>query len=351
MAISVDGKNCIIVVAIIDFLATAIVLTRLIVRRKGGLGLDDYILAAILPLLWTESVGADLVSTKGGMGKPMATLTPDEITWFFKMMYWPELGYTILVTAIKISILLSYKRIFGRLKFVSVHIYVLMALTFSWGIGVFFAVLFQCYPIEKVWNHSKPGTCIDTISFLWGNSISNTILDWLILAIPAVPIWKLQMGRAQKTLVACSFAFGSLACIVSVVRAVTTLTLDFNDLSKTVFTASIWTYVEPPLGMIAASLPFLRAVLGNKILRTLEGFSTLESKAREALNLRSSETQASNGLYRLSESKNVDNNITKHITTTVLSSQRSPAEAPFPSYSVQITRTDRWNRGSAESFV
>ena len=126
------------------------------------------------------------------------------------MFFWPELGYPILIATIKISILISYMRIFGRLQWFRNIVYALGTLTIIWFFGHFFSVIFQCTPVDKVWNPSKPGHCINLLAFLWGNSISNTILDYLILFLPILPVWKLQMGPTQKALVIGSFALGSV---------------------------------------------------------------------------------------------------------------------------------------------
>lgn len=126
------------------------------------------------------------------------------------MEYWPELGYTITIAMIKISVLLSYNWIFGRLMWFRYAASTVGALTLIWFFGVFFSVLFQCTPVDKAWQPTKPGHCIDFIPFLWGNSISNTILDYIILLLPVVPVWNLQMGTVQKVLVLLSFSLGSL---------------------------------------------------------------------------------------------------------------------------------------------
>ena len=126
------------------------------------------------------------------------------------MFFWPELGYTVLVATVKMSILLSYKRLFGHHKPTRIHIYIMMGLVASWGIAIFFTCVFQCWPVDKAWKPLKPGSCIDLLPFLWGNSVSNFIIDWLILLVPARPVWKLHMDRTQKLLVGGSFALGSL---------------------------------------------------------------------------------------------------------------------------------------------
>lgn len=126
------------------------------------------------------------------------------------MFFWPELGYTIVITLIKVSILVSYHRIFGHIRWVLRSIYVIGALVVGWGIAIFFTVIFQCNPVDKAWQPMKPGKCIELIPFLWGNSISNNLLDWSILLLPVIPVWKLQMEKKQKALVLCAFFLGSL---------------------------------------------------------------------------------------------------------------------------------------------
>lgn len=126
------------------------------------------------------------------------------------MEYWPELGYTICVATIKISVLLSYNRIFGRLKWFRYSLIVFGILTSVWFLGVFFSVIFQCTPVDKAWNPIKPGHCIALKPFLWGNSISNTVLDYCILLLPVIPVLRLQMAPVQKMLVLVSFSLGSL---------------------------------------------------------------------------------------------------------------------------------------------
>lgn len=126
------------------------------------------------------------------------------------MEYWPELGYTMCIAMIKISVLMSYNWIFGRLKWFRYAVFTIGALVSIWFIGVFFSVLFQCTPVDKAWQPTKPGHCIDFTPFLWANSISNTVLDYSILLLPVVPVLNLQMGTVQKVLVLSSFSLGSL---------------------------------------------------------------------------------------------------------------------------------------------
>ncbi|KAE8149087.1 hypothetical protein BDV25DRAFT_141139 [Aspergillus avenaceus] len=266
-----DAIKSVIILPILTVLATFFLGWRLVQRRKKHtLAIDDWLLTFALFMLYIEDVGAFLLAVKGGEGKPIATLSEDEMLWLLKMFFWPELGYTILIFTIKCSILLSLKRIFWRLRWFRYALCGIAFLTTAWFIGVFFAVLFQCTPVDKAWLPTKPGHCIDLLAFLWGNSISNNLLDWMILFLPVLPVLRLQMNVSQKVILLGSFAMGSVACIASLVRAIMTATIDVNDLSKSVFMASIWTYIEPSMGIISACLPFLSSSIAPK-LRVLLG--------------------------------------------------------------------------------
>jgi hypothetical protein len=152
------------------------------------------------------------------------------------LIYFPSLSYSTVVVTIKTSILISYYRIFGHVLRTRYFIYVLLAASWAWGIANFFALLFQCTPIDKAWHPEKPGHCIQFIPFLWGTSITNFIIDWLILAVPIAPVLKLRLPRTQKILVGLSFLCGSLACIASTVRSAKTAEFDPTDLGSTLST-------------------------------------------------------------------------------------------------------------------
>lgn len=129
------------------------------------------------------------------------------------MLYWTELAYAIVIPTIKFSILVSYFKIFSVLRWFRFALYGTGVLEALWFLGVFPAVIFQCTPIKKAWNPSRPGHCIELIPFLWANSIANTILDYTILLLPVLPVWRLQMSKEQKLLVLASFSLGSLSVI------------------------------------------------------------------------------------------------------------------------------------------
>jgi hypothetical protein len=124
------------------------------------------------------------------------------------MLWMIEIGYPLAVASIKLSILVSYRRIFERVEWLRWPIYILGACSIGWACGHLFSAIFQCTPVGKAWHPHIPGHCIDLEAFVWGNAIPNAILDYLILLLPILPVWRLHMGVFQKVLVLGSLGLG-----------------------------------------------------------------------------------------------------------------------------------------------
>ncbi|KAH7305265.1 hypothetical protein B0I35DRAFT_444256 [Stachybotrys elegans] len=347
--IATDGRNAIIIITILAAVSSLCTFARIWIRRKGLLGVDDYLLVFAVAMLWTNSGGGYVLAIKGGEGKPFNELSPEEIEWLFKMFYWPALGYTILIVTVKTSILFSYNRIFGHNRMTRIHIYILLGLSWAWGIATFFVTIFQCTPIEKAWKPMIPGTCIDLLSYLWGNSVPNFIIDWLILAIPILPVWRLQMRGVQKSLVAGSLALGSIACIASTYRGAATGTLDINDLSKSVFAASIGTFIEPNAAIISACLPFFGSLVRDKLPKSFRSKPML-SKSFSRLRSTPSSQSHSGALSDVGQVK--QSGISKHSVTTIRSTQRREGtEHELDTYTVVATAGRSSPSVSVENLV
>jgi hypothetical protein len=347
--IAPDGRNAIIIITILAVVSTICTIVRVWIRRAGLVGADDYFLIFAVVMLWANSGGGYVLATRGGEGKPFSTLTPDEVEWLFKMFFWPALGYTILIVSVKTSILLSYKRIFGHNKSTRTHIYILLGLSWAWGIATVLVTIFQCSPVEKAWNPTMPGRCIDFVAYLWGNSVPNFIIDWLILAIPIIPVWRLQMAGVQKSLVAGSFALGSIACIASTYRAAATGTLDITDLSRSVFAASIGTFIEPNAAIISACLPFFGSFIGRRVPKTF-GYKSKSSKSFSRL--RSTQDAPTQSTQTSNTGNNTKPSITKHSVTTVSRTNKWETDGhELNSYTVLATAGDRGGSSSRPDSI
>ena len=111
----------------------------------------------------------------------------------------------------KISILLFYVRIFGRLRYVRYLAHGIGSFTICWAIAILIVIFLQCQPMERIWNpFIKESSCIQIWLFFIVGSAINSLVDIAILLLPIRPTWNLQMPKAQRISVIGIFSLGSL---------------------------------------------------------------------------------------------------------------------------------------------
>lgn len=117
--------------------------------------------------------------------------------------------YGTAVTAIKISILLFYKRVFSTARFRK-WIEGVGVLVLAWMLANNFVFAFQCTPVRKAWEFDLPGHCIDPLTTMKILSVFNVILDAIILALPISAVLRLQLSTVKKISVMVIFLLGGL---------------------------------------------------------------------------------------------------------------------------------------------
>lgn len=119
--------------------------------------------------------------------------------------------YTTTMAAVRISVLLLYRRIFCTPRFVLLC-WVLGAMTVSWWIASVIVDVFQCHPVDAAWNPKFMFSpqCIDFQKFWYGLSGSSVIMDTLILIMPIYMVWQLQLRTRQKVSLSGIFLIGCL---------------------------------------------------------------------------------------------------------------------------------------------
>ena len=112
----------------------------------------------------------------------------------------------------KLCLLYFYRRVFSGAAFSVVTITTII-LVVIWGVSFFFSTLFDCTPINLSLN-LPPGNpevyCINQTANFWGLSISDVLVDLIILVIPFPFLWKLQMSTKHKLGVSSIFLLGAL---------------------------------------------------------------------------------------------------------------------------------------------
>jgi hypothetical protein len=120
-----------------------------------------------------------------------------------------EQTFGVAVAAVKISILLLYRRIFVTQTF-RISTTILMVLILAWVLVKNLVGAFQCTPVKKAWLKKTPGHCINFIDLVIYAQACNIIFDMAILILPLREIYKLQLSTLKKVGVMAIFAVGSL---------------------------------------------------------------------------------------------------------------------------------------------
>lgn len=114
---------------------------------------------------------------------------------------------------IKLSILLLWKRMFGRVRSFAILCWVMMGVITIWSMAFFFATLFQC-GTQWSWNWA-PITlfltqCTDTLDMLTVFTATDVTTDFIIMFMPTPIIWQLHMPIQKKLGVTSIFMVGLL---------------------------------------------------------------------------------------------------------------------------------------------
>ena len=131
-------------------------------------------------------------------------------TTFLKVSFITAILYFSVVTAIKIAILLMYRRIFSvdyfRLESLLVGIIVVV-----WWIVGTIATIISCLPIDRLWmGPSAGGYCFDFNIFWMAMGAVELVVDILILLLPVNVILGLRMSKQQRVLLVGIFLLGGL---------------------------------------------------------------------------------------------------------------------------------------------
>lgn len=86
-----------------------------------------------------------------------------------------------------------------------------LAFIIGYTVGIFFAIIFACTPIEMNWNiRIQDGTCINQASLYIATAVVNIISDLILFCLPLPTVFNLQIPRRQKIGLIFIFLLGSL---------------------------------------------------------------------------------------------------------------------------------------------
>jgi hypothetical protein len=100
--------------------------------------------------------------------------------------------YNLAVMCTKSSILLFYLR-FPSGRAFRMATYTVLIVTVGYTTSGFLAWAYSCSPIEKAWDRTVIGTCVDSSSGVLARSVLNVVTDIVILLLPIWLLWPLRL--------------------------------------------------------------------------------------------------------------------------------------------------------------
>lgn len=117
--------------------------------------------------------------------------------------------YASAIMAIKLSILLFYRRLFITARFKLVTS-IIIGIVLIWWLAVVIVQLLQCRPIQAIWDFSITATCINGTWYYIGVAVPNITTDVIMLCLPVRMVWRLQTSRVHKFALTLTFLTGGL---------------------------------------------------------------------------------------------------------------------------------------------
>ncbi|KAI2629150.1 hypothetical protein GGS26DRAFT_115623 [Hypomontagnella submonticulosa] len=198
-------------------------------------------------------------------------------------LYYFHLGsimYGIVIFFIKLSILSQYIQVFMPTK--EPRMMYWTTVFFIWANFIFYLVstcfeIWSCDPIAKAWDPLiTEGRCIDTMALNVAASSLNTASDVIILIMPQLIIWRLNISVKNKFGVSVIFLVAIFACACAAVRLYYAVLLQHNDdITYYSWYAGVWTLPEMASGFFVACLPVARKFIN--VIGQTRLFSGLKS--------------------------------------------------------------------------
>ncbi|PMD58647.1 uncharacterized protein K444DRAFT_724157, partial [Hyaloscypha bicolor E] len=205
-----------------------------------------------------------------GFGQHLWKIAPEVLPSVVEFFYITEVFYAAPLAFAKISVLLLYLRIFMAPWFRFTVWATIICVATSATITTLMAI-FQCIPIQSIWNPALPKTCIDVNTFSIATSAVNTALDVVIIMIPLPELNTLNLHWKQKIGVFGVFLTGGFATATSITRLF--FLVNFETSRDATL---IWSIFELNISLICASLPAIRPLLSHyfpKIMGSTEIFT------------------------------------------------------------------------------
>ncbi|KAK1981783.1 integral membrane protein [Colletotrichum cereale] len=219
--------------------------------------LDDCLVFVALVFATMYSV-IQVYETRNGAGHHIWEVSRAEVISFHKLSMADLAAYSLSVLFTKASILVFYLR-FPLRRPVRMVVYAVMLATAAYSCAGALSWAYLCTPMERIWDDSVPGTCVNEPMWWLMLSVSNVATDVAILLLPIWILVPLSLRLVKKIEMTIFLMAGGFVLGPSIVRMVMIpLSFGNTDFTWTASISIIWCVVEANVGIICTCLPFLK---------------------------------------------------------------------------------------------
>ncbi|KAK6949240.1 hypothetical protein Daesc_009314 [Daldinia eschscholtzii] len=221
---------------------------------------DDTMIVASLVFSIAQTIAAS-IAVGNGLGRHQDTLSGDNIIAFQKSYYAANVLFVASQAFSKLSVIF-FIRVISPINFHRILTWILIGATLAWALTSILVLIFQCDP---------PGTweilgdeCIDQDS-MWNyiNTV-DIVLDFCLIWLPFVVVWKLQTHLQRKITVISCFATRILTIAALIWQMIESQTVsNHQDATFTYWLIGVAMTLAQNLGIMTASAPYLKPFLDS----------------------------------------------------------------------------------------
>ncbi|CAI6231432.1 unnamed protein product [Periconia digitata] len=176
-----------------------------------------------------------------------------------------QLLFVVITMLLKISILLTYLRVFPSATN-KWFCYGMLAYTVALSITTFCLALFQCMPIQAYWQPFMypDAKCLSPKIIAWATGIPNIFSDFMIFLWPAKDLMNLKVSLRQRVTLVTMFCFGAIICVAGVCRLwYTSVYVDSFDVLYNGANLYAIVTIETSMGIICGCIPACKPLLSR----------------------------------------------------------------------------------------
>ncbi|EOD45288.1 Integral membrane protein [Neofusicoccum parvum] len=257
------GPGAVATTVTVTCIASVIVLVRLWIRMVlvRASGWDDWIITIAMAGIAGMTITISQ-QVKWGLGRHIEELDEHMQERLFFCFWLSIIFYNIGLGMTKISIIMQYLRIFATTRVMRVACLAVMTFTVLYTLEAIILSIFSCTPVDRFWQRSKPGTCVNFKALWFTHAALNIFSDVMIISLPMPVIRGLNVPKKQKFALMGIFALGAFGCVTSILRLRSLYAVaDSTDTSYDNVDAAVWSNVEINVAIMCASLPTFKALV------------------------------------------------------------------------------------------